>query len=514
MADNSRNASMWSFLFRPNGAGYGSSYWTLYVNVVDQLGPYGLWGMRVLSCTAFISMTFAIAAVGNAVQRYLGYLLAALWLSMPIAWWFGKVTGPETFSLALSIFGVLLLYMASREERLPWFPKPAVAETLAWLLIGGAVSLKITYLPCAMFAFLIAFGMPNVWEDKSKLDVMKKMLYAVGMMGVGFVICAPVAVLDPHEFLYNVTLLPRDNAWRWDIAKLALSNQLWGWDGVFAGGLAQWGPCPLAIGLLGAAFLLKSPRVFAILLATFLGCWLMICSSGALLGWYWFGFIPMIVLAILWSINEHSSNRVLMTAILAAITLNVIYQIPAVLGRYEMKSQQAIALTQLDEVQLAIDDKIKDRHYDRVIDYWEVSHVGGLTFPTSPETDIVQMSPPSFPAFTGDKSGPKDPRTSGGRGVEALALSEIFKLGENGTEGKSVLLVLSKRLSAKHAVGDMPTFSRDNIIPKSPPGTTCTQLLDLPFTLVYELTTPGSLSTEEAVDSVRQASLKSPNKTY
>ncbi|PQO28871.1 hypothetical protein [Blastopirellula marina] len=510
MARNGFSQSTWGFLFRPNGAGYGSAYWTVYVNMIDLFGTYGIWGMRVLSCGAFIGITFAIAAVGNLAQRYLGYLLAALWLSMPIAWWCGKVSGPETFSLAFSVFGVLLLYIASRNERQPWFPKPIVAESIAWLLIGGAVSLKVTFLPCAMFGFLIAFGMPQAWEDKTKTAVVKKMLFAVGMMAAGFIICTPVAVLDPHGFLFNLTRLPRDNAWRWDIAQMALSNQLWGWDGIFAGGLVQWSLCPLAMGLLGFSLLIKSPRVFAILLATFLGCWAMICSSGALLGWYWFGWIPMIVLAILWSINEKTSNRGLIAAIAVTIVINLCYLASEIVERYDMKSQQAVALTQLAEVQQAVIELTKDRHYDMVLDYWEVSHVGGLTFPASEQTEVVQMTPPHFPALIGEKASADDPRTNHGRGVEAEALSRIFRLSEKGTEGKSVLLVISKRLASKHAIRDLPSFSHDQILPKSPPGTACTQLLDLPHTVVYELTTTQELSPNAGESNVQQATLEVP----
>lgn len=512
MAENSHSQYAWDFLFRPNQAGYGASYWTVYINLIEQFGVYGIWGMRVLACAAFIGISLAITVVGNMAQRYLGYLMLALWLSMPVAWWFGKVTGPESFALAFGVFGVLLLYIASHNERLPWQLKPIVAESLAWLLIGGAVALKATNLPGALFAFLIVFAMPKIWEEHSKAGVFKKMLFAIGLMAGGFIICSPNAILNPSQFLFHLTEQPRVNAWKWDIAKMSLSNQLWGWDGIFAGGLLQWGLCPLAMSVLGLSLLIKSPRVFAILLATFLACWAMISSSGFVLGWYWFGWIPMIVLAILWGIRENSSNRMIASAIVVTILINLYYQAPAVISRYQLKAEQALALAQLDKVQHAIEDKTKGRQYDLVLDYWEVSHIGGLHFKASPETEVFQMTPRYFPAFAKDKADPNDTRTNQGQAIEAETLTKIIRLGEEGTQGKSVLLVMSKRLASKHLFGDMPTFSRERIIPKSPPGTTCTELLDLPYTLVYELRTTHEKSTENEDSTVQKASLEAPLK--
>ncbi|RCS46447.1 hypothetical protein DTL42_15940 [Bremerella cremea] len=510
MKDNPPSLHAWDFLFRYNRAGYGASYWTVYINLIEHFGVYGIWAMRVLACAAFIGISLAIAVVGNMAQRYLGYLLMALWLSMPAAWWFGKVTGPESFALAFAVFGVLLLYVVSHNERLPWRVKPIVAESLAWLLIGGAISLKATNLPSAMFAFLIVFAMPKIWEEHSKSVVLKKMLFAIGLMACGLVICSPNAILNPSQFLFHLTELPRTNAWKWEIAKMSLSNQLWGWDGIFAGGLLQWGLCPLAMCVLGLALLIKSPRVFAILLATFLACWGMICSSGFLLGWYWFGWISMIALAILWAIRENSSNRVITSAIVVTILINIFYQAPAVISRYQLKAEQSLALAQLDEVQHAIDDNTQDRQYDLVLDYWEVSHIGGLYFKASPGKEIFQMTPRYFPAFAKDKADPNDARTNKGQAVEAETMTKIIRLGEEGTQGKSVLLVLSKRLASKHAFGDMPTFSRDRIIPQSPPGTTCTELLDLPYTLVYELRTTREKSSEIGDSTIQKASLEIP----
>ncbi|WP_144970710.1 glycosyltransferase family protein [Bremerella volcania] len=481
-------------LFRLNEAGYGSSYWTLYVNLIDWFETDAFWILRTLACIAFVSIPVSIAVVGNMAKPKFGYLLAALWLTMPIAWWCGKITGPETFALAMAVYGVLLLYSDShlRESLSPRMAQ--VVAPLGWILIGGAVSLKLTMMPTAIFAFLLHFTFP-MKEGKSLKTVSLKMFHVTGLMACGFLLMTPIVIFDSAAFVQRIVTLPSGEAWSWMIAKTSLNNHIWGWDGVFSGGLVQWSLCPLAFLILAGMLLIKQRRVFLILLISFLACWLMIASKGALLGWYWFGWIPMIVLSLLWVLKPDQPNRGLIATVASVILINLLFQTPDIVERYSMKSQQAISLTQRSSVQQALSEITNGKSYDLVLDYWEVSHVGGLEFPKSGASELVQMTPPET-NFVSDRRSSKDsaPRRFDPGVVKANAFCRIHDMGTYGTEGKSVLVVVSKRLASKHAFADFDRFLTERVIPNSPDQTTYSRIVDLPETAIYEIHSGASVA--------------------
>ncbi|WDI43809.1 hypothetical protein [Bremerella sp. P1] len=498
--------STWASLFRSNGAGYGATYWTVYVNLIDCFGPNALWVMRLFAFVAFAFLPIAIAIAGNLTIRYLGYLLAALWLTMPMAWWCGKITGPETFSLAFAVWGVVLLYLSSRHELKDRVPYHKQLGVISWILIGGAVAIKMTSLPTAFFAFLITFGRPSIWLNQPRVDIANRMLKAVGLMFAGFVLINPVCVLNPSTFLHNILRMRSESAWRWDTAKTVLSNDVWNWDGVMAGGLVQWGLCPLALILLVALLWGKSPFVSFVLSISFLGAWGMILSSGGILGWYWFGWIPMTLMAVLWSIHGTRPNHKLISGLAIVVMINLAFQVPEIIERYQMKSWQATAVSQHADVERAINQLLSKQDYDLVLDYWEVSHLGGLALANSTNAKLVQQTPERilafFPPNESISSTRPNPREIG---IRSDAYIKILELGQKGTQGQAILLIVSKRLASKHAFAETSDYIEREIIPKSPPGTTYTQLLDLSNTLVYELATQQPSYGEQDTDA-QQAS--------
>ena len=480
----------WGFLFRLNEAGYGSSYWTFYLNLILVFGDQAFWLLRALSCGVFVAIPIAVSVVGNRVSKNMGYVLAALWLTMPIAWWCGKTTGPETFALGLGVLGVLLIYVETHLAG-DFSPRTMrIVRILGWVSIGGAVSLKLTMVPMAIFALLIRWLFPSEGEASDLRSRLLRSCQAGAWMALSFLVFCPIVVTNPPAFLRRLATLPSGTPWSWVAAQSALSCNTWGWDGVFSGGLLQWSMCPLALAVASLLVLIKSPKVFSATFTAFLACWVMIASKGAVLGWYWFAVVPLLVLAPLWLIKPEGNNYMMKGALGLAIVINAVYQFPEIYARYEMKTQQAVALTRLPEVQAEVAKCTNRMSYDVIVDYWEVSHVGGLKLPESSESKILQMSPTQFASPLEIHEVPGHPgELHRMQIVFSKAFIEILRLGNEGTAGESVLVVLSKRLSSKQGFADFEGYLTNQVLPKSPAGTEFQLLSDLPETAIYEIRT-------------------------
>ena len=65
-----------------------------------------------------------------------------------MCWWTGKLTGPETYSLAgLSTIGVTMLLLQRRHQTV----------FVAAVLLGLAIGIKLTVVPVLLFAALVTW---------------------------------------------------------------------------------------------------------------------------------------------------------------------------------------------------------------------------------------------------------------------------------------------------------------------------------------------------------------------
>lgn len=504
--NNAKGTGVWAFLTRTNCAGYGVIYWDIYILFKDLFGAKAVWYMRALALVAWLSIPVSTVLVGNAIRKNLGWLLSMLWISMPIAWWSGKVTGPETFSLAFAFCGIMLLaFVQMRRSNL-------VAETgledgkpsgkkliwqlgLAWFLIGVGVGFKLTMLPAVVFALLISYRPQTNASFFSPIQILRSGILAGIPMKVGFVLSNPVLIFNRAAFFDELGKLPRGDAWSWFIAQFTLSNSVWAWDGVFSGGLIQWSLVPWTMAAVVILAFATRIRNGLALFAGFLACWAVIVSTGSTLGWYWFGLIPLIIPSLLWTMESSSRQRFIAAGIVLVAISNAYLQRDHIRGQITMKAWHGRAHAELPELQEKITAFTQGKKYDSVIDYSEITFEHGLMLDTSIADEIVQTSPPVIPKMTSDwqaKVERLDPTTRerGGHLIQANAFVRITQWAEKGTEGKLILVILSKRLMSKHGFADFNLFWKEQVLPKSPAGTELTQVLELANTVVFEIRTP------------------------
>ncbi len=492
--NNTKSSGVWAYLNRPNCAGYGVIYWNMYIFCKNIFGAKAVWAMRALALIAWLSVSLGTILAGNATKKNLGWLLGMLWISMPIAWWTGKVSGPESFSVALSFFGIMLLHMSNLRTQESITTRSRGLVAVAWFLIGIGFGFKLTVLPMVVFALVIAYQPRSKEAFCHPKSIAQFLLVSCVPMMLGFVLANPVLVMDRAAYFKELSNLPKGETWSWSIAKLTLSNDVWTWDGVFSGGLTQWSLTPVVLlAFCVLTFWVRLQNGVA-LVAAFLSCWLLIISTGSTLGWYWFGLIPLVIPGILWSAQSNSHFRWIEWTIWAALVVNVCMQGTYIADQVEMKFWHERSQRQLPWLQRQISELTAGRNYDLVLDYSEVTYEVGLEIDVAMANEIIQTSPAVIPGLShrwqekverlGDSA-----RVRGTFSILSEAFVRIGQLGEIGTEGKSILLIISKRLACKQTFSNVDHFLRERVLAKSPPGTDAICLLDSPDFFLYVLRT-------------------------
>jgi hypothetical protein len=272
-----------------NYLGYGAMYWILYILLLKApfLKAYlaaGYFPMSFLSF--FCAMVPPLVIFFNAYRRKSPYALFAvcLWLLFPVAWWTGKVTGPELPALAFGMAGAYFAVGGDQSRKKNFW---------GWFLIGTAIGIKITSIIFAVFCFLL-----NVLYRKINI---KRLLIAGFVLIAGFFFANFFALFNFPFFLKqlmfkNAAVLPS-----WEHARdLAVTPGHYIWDQVYDGGLDAW--------------MLKMPAlavlaVFAIFIGIPVAVWISFGVSAVVgivylsmnphpHGWYLFPLIALVPLTI------------------------------------------------------------------------------------------------------------------------------------------------------------------------------------------------------------------------
>ncbi len=428
-----------AFLWRSNGGGYGAIYWDLYVNLKYWLGSHSLVAMRGLAYIAWISIPLGIILYETRVSQAWKWLLILLWISMPMAWWSGKVTGPEVFSVATAFHGLLLLNRSRFYSGEAANDRMSKLSFLGWFVIAMGVGIKLTTTPALVFA--ICMNMPGSISMLGDRDFWRRTAMNTLACSLGLLAASPSMLLRPMVFVGQLTQLQSDHAWKWSTARLVLSNDVWSWDGVFSGGLCQWGVAPAGLLAILIATLFLRLRNTIALTASFLFCWLLIVSSGSALGWYWFGWIPLLLHALLWHF-ELTSRRVLLSALLVVcLIINAFFQSENIYHQVSSRMWHHATLEETSIIKQTLLDRIQGQSFDLLLDHSDISSSGGIDFPPETATEIIQTTPPFLRGLTAATAQSKGYVE---RGILSDNIGRILELRRDGTQGKRVLLICSK----------------------------------------------------------------------
>jgi len=474
LADATSPGWISGLIYRDNHVGYGSAYWTTYLNLYLLFGHWAIWSMRLIAFLASISIPIALSQSSCRTKPSVSYLASALWLTMPIAWWSGKISATEVIAMACLIHGVLQLFR-SESEYIDTKKHKWNRLRLGWFLIGFAISLKLTMLPAFVFALVATF--PVALEKKS-IYIQRSFVFLAnsGLACIlGFIAGSPNCVFAPSQYLAQMYSVPQGPAWDWNIAMLHLNNKFWAWDGVFTGGVLHWSVGLPSFAILATTAMLIRPRVLVSSVVSFLVCWAILAKAGILLGWYWFGWITVLPLAVVHLFQlpiSRSQLRFSTIAIAIAIVLNAFSQFGNLTAQIASKHEHYVAVLEMPKLNELINGLLEDQHFDVILDLSEVTPENGLQMKKAMGSEIFQTSPIAVWS-----------------NISASPFLKLHKLSEEGSEGKSTLIILSKRLARSQVFANIEKYLETSVLPKSPPGTTSRCISDLPNTWIYELRT-------------------------
>jgi len=479
-------------LFRTNITAYGATYWTVYENFILLFGSNAIWAMRFVAFVASMSIPIGLILVGNRTSKESGWLVAALWLTMPFAWWSGKINGPETIAMACIVYAILLLHL----EQLAITDRATKNQNrmlVAWFLLGFAIAIKLTMLPAIVFAFALTFPFGQKKKSIGMADSIKTMA-KVGLSSLaGFLVGGPNVLFNTRDFIAQIKATPSGAPWDRNIAISMLDNDGWGWDGVFSGGLIQWSCAPVVFVILAIAAIIR-PRILFASVVAFLACWTILASKGSMLGWYWFGWITLIAPAVLWMYQSSFGLRWISIAVVVGTIVNGSLQYTTIYEQIDSKKQQAGAIAALPKLNQIVNQILSEKQFDLVLDHSEITYENGLKLQNTSESEIVRTSPPSVWKLSKDwdeysKTISQAEFARCKLGILSEVFSKLLKLSETGSEGKTILILMSKRLTRSQPYHDIDSFLKEKVVSKSPIGTFATLLLDLPHTAVYEIRT-------------------------
>ena len=340
-----------------NYLGYGALYWIAYILMVREIGPAE--AFSILRAAVAVSIAL-LAVLLTLLVRDRGPAFQAsavlLWATMPIAWWSGKVTGPEIFSLLFLAGGCYLAFRPERTDR---------GRGWHHLLLGISAGLKINALPVALGLLL--------WDRRRGAGKGQMALFGLLFLA-GFVATNPFILSHPGVYLIHLRsvsdplfsagftvqgLLGHLRTITW--------NFLYEWDLVFVGGYFQWG---LSIGAWAVLWwMLRRQKVPAGMRAAFLLVSLlsaaMVILNKRYVGWYWF---PLIVFQLFLVVRLPVSAR----ALVALAVLNVLFNAQVVYHTVQIRKQANDNLLAFPAVKNCVDEFLAGMPADIVVDRMEV----------------------------------------------------------------------------------------------------------------------------------------------
>jgi hypothetical protein len=243
----------------PPPLNYGTFFWAILDLLKTPLA------LRIFFLTLFIATPcLLLLSMRNYPTRLLSFLF---YISLPFAFWTGKLISPET----------LILFLISLSLWLHGCDK----DYFAALLAGLAIGIKVTAVPYALFlCFLIV-----------KKPFIKKFGICLLMICAGLWLANPIN-LD----LYLISLFKNstgsESIWPFNVDRLSeiLFAQKWSWDMILTNSFSQLICNPYSIALLALVFFLKNKLLGLGFIA--------FCLTSFTLVWYFFPIVPVLIYSI------------------------------------------------------------------------------------------------------------------------------------------------------------------------------------------------------------------------
>jgi hypothetical protein len=261
-----------------NAFGYGALYWyvhSFFVYFTDSqiAARFFYWVILVVS-------NIFLFAVAYKLNRSRSVFSVILLLLLPMAWWQGKITGPEPLS---HFFFIAALFCAVYCEQ------PSRKAIYSGLLFGLASGIKITALPLLPFLW----GLIYLTIAKKNWTIPSVMAFIVRItLGVliGYIIANPFAITSPLSLFspYLEPLADKTN----EVSTILFRGKGELWDAVPHGSLFYFGAPMLAVIIICFLGIARSSRLLVISwLVSVTALIFLSLKTPSFFGWYFYSAI-------------------------------------------------------------------------------------------------------------------------------------------------------------------------------------------------------------------------------
>lgn len=278
--------------------GYGTLYWTIHaISHKYSPSPHFLiirllpWLLGVLCLWNLL-----FQQLKRSEESYSMLLIILLWIVSPIAWWHGKISGPEFLSGWL-VFAAIYLSSRGDESRIRVFIGAFLGGVAIGLKVNSIISVLSLLLPILPHSRSTA-ARENAFTRSFQFifsSFERTFNICVGI-ALGFVAANPY-ILEKGLLYYieNIRKFtgPAQGNWIDHVYRVFFAHY-YEWDAVYSAGLFGWFG-----GVAGILFLLfcifkTSKRTFCVLILCLVGYSFIYLRSG-FIGWYWFPWIFQLI---------------------------------------------------------------------------------------------------------------------------------------------------------------------------------------------------------------------------
>lgn len=281
-----------SLIVTPNYLGYGSFYWIILAIL------HKFVYMRML---AWVCLVIVPICIIYTLKRIGGFswgkalLSILLFLSMPMAWFTGKIIGPELIGNAFGTAGATLILchdkpLSCDENGSRNSNRINAFQVVGGVLTGASAGIKVYNIVFLLFALLYVI-FPDAVHRKIK-EIFQINNILIGLVAIaGFIITNGYLIYDMPGYFSNIVLAHQHISFRGIV--YLFSRRYIEWDLVNSGGICS---CIISAFGLGAIiglglFLPENRRIVVASVLSIIALLIVFSTNERVLGWY---FIPML----------------------------------------------------------------------------------------------------------------------------------------------------------------------------------------------------------------------------
>jgi hypothetical protein len=254
------NSGILNYVFsETNQLGLGSAYWIIgsCISYLTQNNIYLTFSVcRVITFASLLLIPLTIFCFFSRRHRnpensifIFTFLIIALWMSQGIAWWYGKLIGPDISTMAISFIASSLILINLDinfdstfeviEDR--YFDKKRfLIVVISSIFLGLSLGIRLTVLPVILF--LITLLSLNILNIKNAFYKITAIVFSIL---IGFIAANPfIGVNNINRslkyFIENISSVNTSGGqFNFEKFKYILSNSSWTWDAIPLGGFFQ-----------------------------------------------------------------------------------------------------------------------------------------------------------------------------------------------------------------------------------------------------------------------------------